>query len=51
MIADLPLARVSSIIVTKISRRFTHKMAATNGGHRYETKIYVAVTLRIYIYD
>ena len=42
MITDLPLKRISSIIVTEISRRptrLTHKIAATNGGRRYETKL------------
>jgi len=33
---DLP---TKLITVTKISRHFTHKMAAKNGGHRYETKL------------
>jgi len=39
MITDLPTKRISNITVTKISRRFTYKMAAKNGGHRYETKL------------
>ena len=30
---------ISSITVTKISRHFTYKMAAKNGGLRYETKL------------
>jgi len=31
-------AYLSIITVTNISQRFTDKMAATNGWHRYETK-------------
>ena len=30
-------AYVSSVTETEISQRFTHKMAAENGEHMYET--------------
>jgi len=41
-------AYLSNITVTKISQRFTHKMAAKNGGHRHETKLH---SLSRYVYQ
>ena len=41
-------AYLSNITVTKISQRFTHKMAAKNGRHRHETKLH---SLSRYVYQ
>jgi len=39
MISNLPRKPISDITVTEIYRRFAYKMAAKNGGHKYETKL------------
>ena len=39
MVSDSPTKRISNVTVTKIFRNFTYKMAAKNGGHRYEAKL------------